>query len=296
MHRLIPIALADLGVGPHSNRDELQRICENRWTPRLSDKYPIAYSWCGDYASYVLMLAGCRDGSALNRVAVRGSWKPGWNIEMLVDWAKAHGQWRKDSVDYAQQGCYVVLHRPNGDHIGLIEGVSISHIDTIDGNGWGGIVTRTHRERVNTPIRGWFSTDLLLSQGLPPPPPGTEVPPPWLPFPPPNPSVPPPPIPWIPAWVSDWLKANPFPSGFWQASSESSTLPQTAGLEEVISCGQRFIRFPSGMDLSDPFVAAIAEWQRVLTAQFDTMTTHSSDDPPIEAPYEVYSGISRSDP
>lgn len=164
-YHLVDIARELIGVSPVNRVDELDLITENRWREIVNG---VRYSWCGDFATYCLMMAGCQDGGALNRVALNGSWKAGDNIARLWRWARDHECLIPASdVD---AGDVVVWERPNGDHICIASGPYDQErrmIHSIDGNSTNGAVAA--RSRVisgENRIRWCMNVSSLLQQNV----------------------------------------------------------------------------------------------------------------------------------
>lgn len=172
--QLIQIAADRIGVSPTSDIEEMDRITERRHRERPGGN---AYAWCGDFATYVLMLAGCHDGGALNRVALNGKWQPGDNIARLVRWAKGYNQFVTFTA--AEQGDIIIFATGNGDHICFLDqppdGGGIFY--TIDGN-HGNVVARAKRTVGVREIRCCISTGMLIQQTAPSYTSGS-----WIPFP-----------------------------------------------------------------------------------------------------------------
>lgn len=64
----------------------LLAVTEGRRSRYKNGKRTHFHSWCGDWVTYILECAGCRH-KCLNRISVRGKWKPGHNLTMLQAWA-----------------------------------------------------------------------------------------------------------------------------------------------------------------------------------------------------------------
>lgn len=149
------IALSLKGAKPPSAA--YMQITEGRMTTPA-----VYYGWCGDFVTYVLMQAGCRDGAILNRAALNGGkWQPGRNIERMKVWAQKQQVYfvGGSMADKITRGSVYIRVRPGGDHTGIIlENKGDGTFVSIDGNSFGGEV------RVNTwsieekPLRGWFAS------------------------------------------------------------------------------------------------------------------------------------------
>jgi hypothetical protein len=94
------------------------------------------YGWCGDYVTYCLMVAGCRDPFLINRKAIRGSWAPGRNIADLLDGARKYGA----LTSYANPGDIFICEAPKGDHVAIVRNCQPSW-QLLNGNGWNGVVS-----------------------------------------------------------------------------------------------------------------------------------------------------------
>lgn len=134
---VLKLAVANLGKGDPSFTRE---VTEGRWQPGK-------YQWCGDYVTYILMQAGCKDGEALNRASLNGKWYPGDNMTRLKNWADKHGATLKPSEKAKfQPGDVFVIQRKAGGHTGFIERqLDSGHWSTIDGNSLYGRVARNTR-------------------------------------------------------------------------------------------------------------------------------------------------------
>lgn len=198
--QLLQMAANRIGVSPSSDIDEMDRITERRHRERPGGQQ---YAWCGDFASYILMLSGCHDGGALNRVALNGSWQPGDNIARLVRWAKGYNQFV--SFADAEQGDIIIFANDTGDHICFLEQKADAGgiFYTIDGN-HGNVVARAQRGVGNKTVRCCISTGMLIAQTAP-----TRTPEEWTPF----------PIPEIPD-ASKLPDVLPFPIG-WHYSEKA---------------------------------------------------------------------------
>lgn len=158
---VLEVARDMIGVDA-SQPDQMDVITEKRWTEKVKGK---KYSWCGDFATYCLMVAGCLDGGALNRVSLNGKWVPGDNIARLVRWARAHNA--MITLTEAEPGDLVILANSNGDHIGImsrpLEG---GRFGTVDGNSRFESVFENDRAMDDKPIRCCIRTDELVTQNL----------------------------------------------------------------------------------------------------------------------------------
>lgn len=135
-NRLLSIAVSLVGVGPTTAPAKYNLITEGR---RSSPKR--YYGWCGDFATYCLMLAGVVDGSILNREVLNGVWTPGDNIVRIGRWAKKVGAIRNH---FAVPGDIIVNPRSDGDHIAFILSTPSGPArkwQTLNGNGSGGVVS-----------------------------------------------------------------------------------------------------------------------------------------------------------
>jgi len=109
------------------------------------------YAWCGDFVSYVLMVADATERGCLNRVACIGEWRVGKNIAMIVSCARERGASYEGPRAYARlrenrAADIIVFTSDTGGHICFLKNVnSASSIETMDGN-WG--------ERTNVTLRG----------------------------------------------------------------------------------------------------------------------------------------------
>lgn len=139
------------------------------------------YSWCGDFVTYVLMMAGIVDGEFLNRAALRGgNWRIGENISMLLQRGRQLGVALEGpaALSYAQSrtseamGADVyIMQAPAGGHVGLIAVAQTPNaIWTYDGNGPGGTTGRnlrsfgaTHQLAAIIPIDYWDAAGSLKS-------------------------------------------------------------------------------------------------------------------------------------
>ncbi|HEX2878095.1 MAG TPA: hypothetical protein VHO25_01035 [Polyangiaceae bacterium] len=66
----------------------LLAITEGRRTLKNKDgTTKVFYSWCGDWVTHHLELAGCFHGLALNRASLNGKWVPQMNLTWLRTWA-----------------------------------------------------------------------------------------------------------------------------------------------------------------------------------------------------------------
>lgn len=91
------------------------------------------YSWCGDFATYILSFAGA-DQKLQNRTSVRGVWTPGVNISMLIARARELGAYRAN-VGLVEPGDPVIIDRPNGGHIDIAIAKAVgTSVDVIGGN------------------------------------------------------------------------------------------------------------------------------------------------------------------
>jgi len=127
-----------VGVGPANDAAKIKEITEGRYSGP-------GYGWCGDAATWACARVGVTDGEALNRVEINGKWNPGMNLVYLQNWHHAHDAViPKSSWQDGSPGDFIILFRSDGNHIGLIE--SINPLVTLDGNGWGGVVSRTKRD------------------------------------------------------------------------------------------------------------------------------------------------------
>lgn len=142
-----------IGVGKDQPRT-MDEITEGRWT------WP-SYGWCGDFVTFILERAGLRDGRALNRVSLNGTWVPTDNIARLQRFSASIGALIKPSE--IRRGDIVVLKRNAGDHIRFAnsEGRSGKH-GGVDGNGWDGRVSVSNGTE-NSKVRWSASTDILLA-------------------------------------------------------------------------------------------------------------------------------------
>lgn len=139
-------ALAKAQICPGSPEYEL--ITEGRTSAKRPDGSVITYSWCGDFVSYVLMIAGATRRECLNRIATRGAWVPGKNISMLYECAKVGGAAYEGASGYARirenhPGDIIVLNTDHGvgggGHTCFLGSVlSASTLVTWDGNSVGG--------------------------------------------------------------------------------------------------------------------------------------------------------------
>lgn len=114
--------------------------------------------WCGDYALYLLKVAGVCDCAILNRADVCGSWTPSINITKLGNYAKAAGLVYTDPA-LIRPGHFYVKPRSDGDHIGLI--IDVDRVNrtyrTVDGNGVFGQVSRGNRKFTSS-VRYFINT------------------------------------------------------------------------------------------------------------------------------------------
>lgn len=145
--------LASAGIGtPPPPDDRYYTITEGR--PSGVGKPATGYSWCGEFASYVLMMSGLYDPNMINRTRVRGAWYPGMNIAML-DWgsdyygAKLVGN---DALRLVASctgdngGHVVVMVREGGGHVGFLDqSIDNTTYWSLDGNGLYGKTGRTLR-------------------------------------------------------------------------------------------------------------------------------------------------------
>jgi hypothetical protein len=164
-----------------------------------------------DFATYLIEAQGGKDPTALNRKSVAGEWTPGDNISRLWRWAKAHDSWITHDFEHlVKPGDFYIKPVINGDHIGIVTGVSKDGYDVIDGNGKMGAVSTGHR-LWTSPVRGFVSPALLIVDKSGPP---VENPNPY--WPPGNNPIPPIPVNW-------GLPVNPADSPFKDAPSWSES-------------------------------------------------------------------------
>jgi len=146
--------LAGEGIGtPPPPDDRFYAITEGR--PRGVGLDGTGYSWCGDFASYVLMTCGLYDPNMINRVRVRGKWYPGMNIAM-IDWGSDYYGAKRAGDDALRLiasctgdagGHVVVMVRDDGGHIGFIDqSVNNTTYWSLDGNGPYGKTGRNLRD------------------------------------------------------------------------------------------------------------------------------------------------------
>lgn len=94
------------------------------------------YSWCGDFVTFILERAGCRDGRALNRASINGAWRPGDNIARLLAYAKERGGLRTD-FESMRPGDPIFWNYSGGGHIALFarwSSLNLGAFQSFDGN------------------------------------------------------------------------------------------------------------------------------------------------------------------
>lgn len=136
-------------------------ITEGRSLLTVGDK---RYSWCGDFITYVLMMAGARERCCLNRKATNGTWRIGHNINMLLQCARQVGASYEGTAAYKRLaanriGDVVLLDSPGGGHVGFSAGMATSTVFTTwDGN-WAGSTHITIRNVGAVKIAAVFDVD-----------------------------------------------------------------------------------------------------------------------------------------